>query len=79
MNLLPPQELADLWYLRYGYEWVKAKDLTPELHAVADLLKKASWLDYHMGVGTEGYFEVIQLKEERHANRRKQGTGVTHA
>jgi len=79
MNLIPPQELADLWYLRYGYNWVKSQDLTNELSEVANELKKSSWLDYHMGVGTEGYFEVLQLKEERHANRRKQGVGATHA
>lgn len=71
MSLLPPRELAELWYLRYGYNWVKSQDLTEELHEVADTLKKASWLDYHMGVGTEGYFEVLQLKEGRHADRRK--------
>jgi hypothetical protein len=79
MSLIPPQELADLWFLRYGYAWVKTADLTPDVLEVADTLKKTSWLDYHMGVGAEGYFEVLQLKEERHANRRKQGVGATHA
>lgn len=79
MNLLPPQELAEMWYLRYGYTWVRSDSLSKELHEVADLLKKTSWLDYHMGLGKDGYFEALQLKEERHANRRKQGVGVTHA
>jgi hypothetical protein len=32
-----------------------------------------------MGLDKEGYFEVLQLKEERHANRRKQSVGATHA
>jgi hypothetical protein len=79
MNLIPPQELADLWYLRYGYTWVRYDALPEELDEVANLLKKTSWLDYHMGLDKEGYFEVLQLKEERHANRRKQGVSVTHA
>jgi hypothetical protein len=78
MNLIPPQELADLWYLRYGYDWVKANALPKELCEVTDLLKKTSWLDYHMGLDKEGYFEVLQLKKERHANRRKQSVGVTN-
>jgi hypothetical protein len=78
MSLIPPQELADLWYLRYGYDWVKANALPKELCEVTDLLKKTSWLDYHMGLDKEGYFEVLQLKEERHANRRKQSVGVTN-
>ena len=78
MNLIPPQELADLWYLRYGYDWVKANALPKELCEVTDLLKKTSWLDYHMGLDKEGYFEVLQIKKERHANRRKQSVGVTN-
>jgi hypothetical protein len=78
MSLIPPQELADLWYLRYGYDWVKANALPKELCEVTDLLKKTSWLDYHMGLDKEGYFEVLQLKKERHANRRKQSVGVTN-
>jgi hypothetical protein len=31
-----------------------------------------------MGLDKEGYFEVLQLKKERHANRRKQSVGVTN-
>ena len=79
MNLIPPQELADLWYLRYAYAWVMSNALPKELHGVADTLKKTNWLDYHMGLDKEGYFEVLQLKEERHANRRKQSVSATHA
>ena len=79
MNLIPPQELADLWYLRYAYAWVRSNALPKELHGVADTLKKTNWLEYHMGLDKEGYFEVLQLKEERHANRRKQSVSAAHA
>jgi hypothetical protein len=30
MNLIPPQELADLWYLRYAYALGKGLTLYPK-------------------------------------------------
>jgi hypothetical protein len=50
MNLIPPQELADLWYLRYGYDWVKANALPKELCEVTDLLKKNKLVGLPHGV-----------------------------
>jgi hypothetical protein len=50
MNLIPPQELADLWYLRYAYAWVRSNALPKELHGSSRHVKENKLVGLPHGV-----------------------------
>ena len=67
MNRLTPWELANLWYLKFGYEWVVRNDLDKEWKNISQELMKNSLADYDLisgvRVNSEGASEIVKLKE----------------
>lgn len=73
MNELTPQQLADLWYLRYENKWIPREYLDPDWKKIANTLMKNSLLDYELSGGWPqhdgsrnmriGVIEILKLKE----------------
>lgn len=73
MNELTPQQLADLWYLRYENKWIAREHLDPDWKKIANTLMKNSLLDYELSGGWSQYqgnkninvgvTEILKLKE----------------
>ena len=65
MNELTPQELANLWYSKFGHKWMICTDLSDEWRNISRTLMKNNLADYDM-VSTPSYGaikEIIKLKE----------------
>lgn len=68
-NKLTTQQLADLWYLRFGTDWVLSKDVRDdEWKKIVNALMRANCLEYHLLHNKTGIEEVYRLKEN-YANR----------
>jgi alpha-D-ribose 1-methylphosphonate 5-triphosphate synthase subunit PhnG len=69
MTKLTPQQLADVWYLRFGYSWVNSTNVEDATwKKIIDALMRNSLLDYHLVQDRTGINEVYKLREN-HANR----------
>lgn len=69
MTKLAPQQLADVWYLRFGYSWVNSTDVEDETwKKIINTLMRHSLLDYHLVQDKAGIREVYKLREN-HADR----------
>lgn len=69
MTKLSPQQLADVWYLRFGYSWVDSTNVEDDTwKKMLDALMRNSFLDYHLVADKTGIKEVYKLREN-HANR----------
>jgi hypothetical protein len=71
VNELTPQQLADLWYLKYEYTWVQREKLDDDWRKIANTLMKNSFLDYEIAGGwahitpngkKQGVSEILRLK-----------------
>jgi hypothetical protein len=71
VNELTPQQLADLWYLKYEYTWVPREKLDEDWRKIANTLMKNSFLDYEIAGGwayitpqreERGVSEILRLK-----------------
>ncbi len=68
MNRLEPQDLANLWYLKFGYKWVKGFELDADWKNISRELMRSNLADYDtmLMVDTEQLTEIVKLK--KHAN-----------
>jgi hypothetical protein len=70
MNRLEPQDLANLWYLKFGYKWVKGFELDADWRKIGRELMRNNLADYETMLGTEKQkqtiVEIVKLK--KHAN-----------
>jgi|688.fasta_scaffold291872_3 hypothetical protein len=68
MNRLEPQDLANLWYLKFGYKWVKGFELDADWKKISRELMRSNLADYDtmLMVDTEQLTEIVKLK--KHAN-----------
>ena len=68
MNRLEPQDLANLWYLKFGYKWVKGFELDADWKKISKELMRNNLADYDtmLMVDTEQLTEIVKLK--KHAN-----------
>lgn len=82
--MIEPNQLADVWYLKFGYEWVARPDLDEDWKKIADTLMKHDYLRYELSMwrspsvskpragqgnnGTAGVTEILKLKGESGAD-----------
>jgi hypothetical protein len=68
MNSIEPQDLANLWYLKFGYKWVKGFELDADWKKISRELMRSNLADYDtmLMVDTEQLTEIVKLK--KHAN-----------
>jgi hypothetical protein len=68
MNSIGPQDLANLWYLKFGYKWVKGFELDADWKKISRELMRSNLADYDtmLMVDTEQLTEIVKLK--KHAN-----------
>jgi hypothetical protein len=68
MNRIEPQDLANLWYLKFGYKWVKGFELDADWKKISKELMRSNLADYDtmLMVDTEQLTEIVKLK--KHAN-----------
>lgn len=68
MNRIEPQDLANLWYLKFGYKWVKGFELDADWKKISRELMRSNLADYDtmLMVDTEQLTEIVKLK--KHAN-----------
>jgi hypothetical protein len=59
---LTPLVMADLWYLRFGANWVLNDDLEHEWQNIKNDLMKNNFLLYQLVAHKKGYVECYQLK-----------------
>jgi hypothetical protein len=74
VNQLTPQQLADLWYLKYEHKWIPREHLEPEWKKIANTLMKNSLLEYELSGGWSQHYgnkkinvgvtEILKLKEQ---------------
>ena len=58
------QQTADMWFLRFGYDWVlNTKVEEPEWKKIVEKLMRSSLLEYHLIHDKTGIQEVYRLKE----------------
>lgn len=64
-----PEQMADLWYLRFKFSWVTSDKVKTEKwqQIVSELMKK-NIIRYQLVPRRASYIECYQLKEE-YANR----------
>lgn len=57
--------MADLWYLKYGYEWTLRRDLDPDWQKIASVLMQNNLADYEMlsHPKAASFVEIIKIKE----------------
>ena len=72
MSDIPPQQLADLWYLKFEYRWISHNTLDAEWRAIAKTLQKSNKIEYSLipcrnEIHVENFEEIYKLKES-HAN-----------
>lgn len=65
MNTLSPQELANLWYLKFEHKWVARDELPQDWKDIGRTLMQHSLADYEMiSVSNQrASVEIIKLKE----------------
>lgn len=65
MNTLSPQELANLWYLKFEHKWVARNDLPQDWKDIGRTLMQHNLADYEMlSVSNQrAAVEIIKLKE----------------
>ena len=65
MNKISPQELANLWYLKFGSKWVIRDELEDEWKAIGRELMKNNLADYELINDPQVSFstEIIKLKD----------------
>ena len=65
MKKVQPQELANLWYLKYAYQWVAKDTLDKEWKDIGRELMRSNLADYTSINRPDkfGIMEVIKLKE----------------
>jgi hypothetical protein len=68
MSDIPPQQLADMWYLKFEYGWISHSTLDAEWRAIAKTLQKSNKIDYVLVAGSPNLFEEIYKLKESHAN-----------
>ena len=68
MKRIEPQDLANLWYLKFGYKWVKSFELDTDWKKISRELMRSNLADYDtmLMVDTEQLTEIVKLK--KHAN-----------
>ena len=66
MNVLPPHQLADLWYLQFGDNWVARSTLSKDWKEISEKLKQNNLADYDLvyTADSQGMQEIIKLKEK---------------
>lgn len=66
---LTPQQLADLWYLKFGTEWVARSEMNQDWRNISRELMKNNLADYDLAhvykdnVTKIGLEEIVKLKE----------------
>jgi len=68
MAELPPQQLADMWYLKFGYEWVTRGTLDSDWRSIVSTLMKTNKVEYTVIPVESSTFEEIYKLKESHAN-----------
>lgn len=65
MSDIEPHALADMWYLKFGHEWVVRDDLDKDWKSISRKLMQSNLAYYELiySVGTVGTREIIKLKE----------------
>lgn len=82
--MIEPNQLADVWYLKFGYRWVARPDLDEDWKKIAEVLMKHDYLRYELSMwrspstpkpkpgqtvdGTAGVTEILKLKGESGAD-----------
>lgn len=63
---LAPNELADLWYLKFGHEWQVKQDLPDDWKKIASPLMQNDLLAYAAMNRPDrgGIVEIVKLKEK---------------
>jgi len=66
MKTIPPQALADLWYLKFGHRWVNGFELSKDWRKISRELMRNNLADYETMLGTEKQkqtiVEMVKLK-----------------
>lgn len=65
MNTLTPQELANLWYLKFEHRWVASGELDAEWRRIGNELMRNNLADYELLSSPQARHaaEIIKLKE----------------
>jgi hypothetical protein len=65
MNPITPQELANLWYLKFEHRWVASVELDKEWRRISRELMKHNLADYDLINDPQVSYstEIIKLKE----------------
>ena len=65
MNELSPQELSNLWYLKFGYAWIERDTLDKDWREISNKLMQNNLADYEimMTIDHNAASEIIKLKE----------------
>lgn len=82
--MIEPNQLADVWYLRFGHQWIARSDLDEDWKKIAEVLMKNDYLRYELCAwqspdisklrpkqvvdGPTGVTEILKLKGEEGAN-----------
>lgn len=63
MNNLSPRALADLWYLKFGHDWVVRNNLTDEWKNIGRELMRNNLAKYEiLNHNQTSIMEIIKLK-----------------
>jgi hypothetical protein len=60
---MTPQQLAELWHLKFANKWVIQTDLPDDWRDIGNKLKRANLAQYELAFTEDGYKEYIKLKE----------------
>ena len=64
MNSLTPQELACLWYLKFGHAWIARDDLEKDWKDISRTLMQHNLAAYDLLADKQAVaLEIIKLKE----------------
>jgi len=65
VKTLAPQELANLWYLKFGNKWVSREDLDEDWRSISKELMRNNLADYDLINDPKIFIitEIIKLKE----------------
>lgn len=65
MIALTPQQLADMWCLKFGTAWVIRDSLDKDWKEIGNILMKNNLADYDLVYTADSIFvqEIIKLKE----------------
>lgn len=68
MSEISPQQLADLWYLKFQHKWIARVELDSDWRAIVKTLMQTNKVEYTMVPVTSNTFEEIYKLKENHAN-----------